>query len=92
MPNIGIGLCTMITVGDNFIDMEDFGNYKHDWLKTFLELPNGVPSHDTFNRVISAIRFADKGLWKGLRSVGMVKSTRVIGDKKVQNVVYIFPP
>jgi len=46
-----IGLCTMITVGDNFTDMEDFGNYKHDWLKTFLELPNGVPSHDTFNRV-----------------------------------------
>ncbi len=50
-----IGLCTMITVGDNFTDMEDFGNYKHDWLKTFLELPNGVPSHDTFNRVFSSI-------------------------------------
>lgn len=50
-----IGLCTMITVGDHFTDMEDFGNYKHDWLKTFLELPNGVPSHDTFNRVFSAI-------------------------------------
>lgn len=50
-----IGLCSMITVGENFTDMEDFGKAKHDWLKTFLELPNGIPSHDTFNRVFSAI-------------------------------------
>jgi predicted transposase YbfD/YdcC len=50
-----IGLCTMITVGENFTDMEDFGNAKRDWLEGFLELPNGIPSHDTFNRVFSAI-------------------------------------
>jgi predicted transposase YbfD/YdcC len=50
-----IGLCTMLTVGENFTDMEDFGKAKLDWLKTFLELPNGIPSHDTFNRVFSAI-------------------------------------
>jgi len=50
-----IGLCTMVTVGENFTDMEDFARTKYDWLKTFLELPNGVPSHDTFNRVFSAI-------------------------------------
>jgi predicted transposase YbfD/YdcC len=50
-----IGLCTMLTVGENFTDMEDFGKAKHDWLRTFLELPNGIPSHDTFNRVFSAI-------------------------------------
>ena len=50
-----IGLCTMLTVGDHFTDMEDFGKAKFDWLKTFLELPNGIPSHDTFNRVFQAI-------------------------------------
>lgn len=50
-----IGLCSMITVGENFTDMEDFGKAKHEWLKTFLELSNGIPSHDTFNRVFSAI-------------------------------------
>lgn len=50
-----IGLCTMITVGENFTDMEDFGHLKYKWLKTFLELPSDIPSHDTFNRVFSAI-------------------------------------
>jgi predicted transposase YbfD/YdcC len=50
-----IGLCTLITVGQNFTDMEAFGRAKYEWLKTFLELPEGIPSHDTFNRVFSAI-------------------------------------
>ena len=50
-----IGLCTMLTIGENFTDMEDFGNAKHAWFKKFLELPRGIPSHDTFNRVFSAI-------------------------------------
>lgn len=50
-----IGLCSMLTGGEGFNDMELFGKIKRDWLKTFLELPNGIPSHDTFNRVFSAI-------------------------------------
>jgi predicted transposase YbfD/YdcC len=50
-----IGLCSMLTVGENFTDMEDFGLARHEWLKRFLELPCGIPSHDTFNRVFSAI-------------------------------------
>ncbi len=35
--------------------MEDFGNAKLDWFKTFLSLQNGIPSHDTFNRVFAAL-------------------------------------
>ena len=35
--------------------MEDFGHAKHDWFKTFLHLRNGIPSHDTFNRVFAAL-------------------------------------
>jgi len=50
-----IGLCSLLTGGEGFSDMEVFGKAKHEWLKTFLELPNGIPSHDTFNRVFSAI-------------------------------------
>lgn len=50
-----IGICTLLCGGESFNDMEDFGHAKHDWLKTFLELPHGIPSHDTFNRVFSAL-------------------------------------
>jgi len=50
-----IGLCSALTGGEGFNDMELFGKTKFDWLKTFLELPQGIPSHDTFNRVFSAI-------------------------------------
>jgi predicted transposase YbfD/YdcC len=35
--------------------MEEFGNAKLEWFKTFLPLPNGIPSHDTFNRVFAAL-------------------------------------
>ena len=50
-----IGLCSMLTGGEGFNDMQMFGETKCDWLKTFLELPHGIPTHDTFNRVFSAI-------------------------------------
>ena len=68
-----IGVCTLLCGGEGFNDMEDFGEAKKDWLKTFLELPNGIPSHDTFNRVFAALnptRFMDCFLqWtQGLRT------------------------
>jgi predicted transposase YbfD/YdcC len=50
-----IAVCTLICVGETFNDMEDFGRAKADWFRTFLRLPNGIPSHDTFNRVFAAL-------------------------------------
>lgn len=50
-----IGLCSQLTGGQGFNDMELFATARLDWLKKFLELPCGVPCHDTFNRVFSAI-------------------------------------
>lgn len=50
-----IGICTLLCGGESFNDMEDFGEAKDEWFKTFLELPNGIPSHDTFNRVFAAL-------------------------------------
>lgn len=50
-----IGLCTALVGGKNFTDMERFGRLREDWLRGFLELPEGIPSHDTFNRVFSAL-------------------------------------
>ena len=50
-----IGLCTLLAGGESFTEMEFYGRQREDWLKSFLELPNGIPSHDTLNRVFSAI-------------------------------------
>jgi predicted transposase YbfD/YdcC len=50
-----IAVCTLLCAGETFNDMEDFGKAKHDWFRTFLNLPNGIPSHDTFNRVFAAL-------------------------------------
>ena len=50
-----IALCTLLCGGQSFNDMEDFGYAKQEWFKTFLGLRNGIPSHDTFNRVFAAL-------------------------------------
>jgi predicted transposase YbfD/YdcC len=50
-----IAVCTLLCAGESFNDMEDFGRAKEDWFKTFLTLRNGIPSHDTFNRVFAAL-------------------------------------
>jgi hypothetical protein len=42
-------------IAEDWNEMEEFGKAKEDWLKTFLRLPGGIPSHDTFNRVFSAL-------------------------------------
>ncbi len=50
-----IAVCTLLCAGETFNDMEDFGHAKHAWFKTFLTLRNGIPAHDTFNRVFAAL-------------------------------------
>jgi len=50
-----IAICTLLCAGESFNDMQDFGHAKEEWFKTFLTLRNGIPSHDTFNRVFAAL-------------------------------------
>src|SRR5580704_4960589 len=50
-----VAVCTLLCAGETLNDMEDFGLAKQDWFKTFLPLRNGIPSHDTFNRVFAAL-------------------------------------
>jgi predicted transposase YbfD/YdcC len=52
---LAIAICAVIADADGFEDMEDFGNQRLEWFKTFLDLPNGIPSHDTFARVFSRL-------------------------------------
>jgi hypothetical protein len=46
-----IGLCTMVCGGEDCTDMALFGRSKEGFLRQFLRLPHGIPSHDTFSRV-----------------------------------------
>ncbi len=50
-----IALCATIAGADSWIEVEHFGHVKLAWLQTFLALPNGIPSHDTFRRVFARI-------------------------------------
>ncbi|MCD7943758.1 MAG: ISAs1 family transposase [Clostridia bacterium] len=50
-----IGLCTVICKGEDFVDMEEFGKSREEFLAKFLELPNGIPDSDTFRRVFERL-------------------------------------
>lgn len=50
-----IAVCCLLCAGETFNDMEEFGKAKEEWFKGFLKLRNGIPSHDTFNRVFAAL-------------------------------------
>ncbi len=46
-----IAICGVICGAEGWVEIEEFGKAKEGWLKELLELPNGIPSHDTFGRV-----------------------------------------
>jgi predicted transposase YbfD/YdcC len=50
-----LSLCAIICGADGFVAIEEFGILKKAWLKTFLDLPNGIPSHDTIGRVFALL-------------------------------------
>jgi predicted transposase YbfD/YdcC len=52
---ITIAICAVVCGADGWIDIEMYGIAREKWLGKFLELPNGIPSHDTFARVFSQI-------------------------------------
>jgi len=52
---LAITVCAVICGANTWNDIEQYGQSKHDWLETFLELPNGIPSHDTIRRVFIII-------------------------------------
>jgi len=52
---VTIALCGVICGADDWVAIEAFGQEKEAWLRTFLELPGGIPSHDTFGRVFARL-------------------------------------
>src|SRR4029079_16663426 len=50
-----VALCGTIAGSDSWVDIERFGNERLTWLRTFLTLAEGIPSHDTFGRVFARL-------------------------------------
>jgi predicted transposase YbfD/YdcC len=50
-----IAILAMLCGAETFVDFQDFGKAKETWLRTFLKLPHGIPSHDTFGRVFALL-------------------------------------
>lgn len=52
---VAIAICAIICGADTWVDVAMYGRIKEDWLRQFLKLPHGIPSHDTFGRVFAAL-------------------------------------
>jgi predicted transposase YbfD/YdcC len=52
---LGLALIAVICGADSFVGMEEFGIGREAWLKTFLDFPHGIPSHDTIGRVFALL-------------------------------------
>ena len=50
-----IAICAVICGADGWVQVEEFADCKKEWFRTFLDLPNGIPSHDTFGRVFALL-------------------------------------
>ena len=53
---LGIALCAVLSGAEDFEDMANYGCDKQSFLETMFEMPNGIPSHDTFNRVFKMLK------------------------------------
>ena len=77
---IAIAICAVVCGADSWVDVELFGKSRQEWLSGFLELPNAIPSHDTFGRAFSMLdaeRFQSCfGQW--VRSVSEITEGQIV--------------
>lgn len=91
-----IGLCSLICNGNDFSDMEDFGEARQAWLKQFLELPNGIPDSDTFRRAFERLKpdalaeclYAWLGQHRPEGSVVAIDGKTICGSKNANHRAY----
>ena len=80
MDILVITILATICGAEGWNEIADFGSCKADWLRTFLSLPNGIPSHDTFGRVFSLIdpKEFDKGFSSWIESLSIDINNEII--------------
>ena len=83
-----IAVCAVIACAESWDDIALYGRSKLDWLRTFLELANGIPSHDTFRRVFMLIDpdafEAGFTKWVGSLTAGFEREVVAIDGKTVR--------
>lgn len=52
---LALSLCAVVSGADSFVTIELYGQSREDWLRGFLDLPNGIPSHDTLGRIFAML-------------------------------------
>ncbi len=77
---ITIAICAVICGAEGWTDIETYGLAKYEWLKQFLELPNSIPSHDTFARVFSRLnpQQFQQGFLNWIKSINKITQGEVI--------------
>jgi len=77
---IVIAICGVICGAETWVDIENYGKARKEWFKKFLELPNGIPSHDTFGRVFSLVSATafEACFFDWVQAVNQVTSGQVI--------------
>ncbi len=83
-----IAVCAVIACAESWDDIALYGRSKLLWLRTFLELPNGIPSHDTFRRVLMLIDpdafEAGFATWVGALTAGFEREVVAIDGKTIR--------
>jgi len=84
---LAIALCATLAGADNCVEMAEFGEQHHDWFARFVALPCGIPSHDTFTRVLRLLdaQQLESACQQWLSQVaGQVQGTVAIDGKSVR--------
>jgi predicted transposase YbfD/YdcC len=77
---IAIALLAVIAGADSWVEVAKYGVHKFDFLQTFLELPHGIPSHDTFGRVFALLcpKALQEGFLKWVQTLAEATLGRVV--------------
>jgi predicted transposase YbfD/YdcC len=75
-----ISIAAVLSGAESWNDIAEYGEAKLEWLKTFLTLPSGIPSHDTFNRVFAALdpEEKEKGFVAWVSSIAKLTAGEVV--------------
>jgi predicted transposase YbfD/YdcC len=75
-----IAIAAVLSGAESWNDLAEYGRSKQEWLKTFLTLPSGIASHDTFNRVIAALdpEEMEKGFVTWVSSIARLTAGEVV--------------